>query len=407
MNFPFFIAKRYLISKKSHNAINIISYIAVTAVCIATMALVIVLSAFNGLSELVKDLYNSFDAEIKITPKQGKTFFTDAKELSELKKLDGIAFYTEVIESKALLKYKEKQTIVTIKGVSDDFLKMSGFSKLIRDGEFNIAKNNIVMGKGIYYLLETSVNDFSNPIALFAPKRGNTSSINPEDGLNELKTFTAGTFSINDDFDNQYVIMNIENARALFDYTKEITSVELGLNSNADKKLIQEKIETLLGSNFIVQNKEQQNALLFKTLKSEKLWTFIILIFILIIATFNVIGSITMLVIEKKKDIEILSHLGADSKAIKNIFLLEGLMISIIGAISGLALGILVCWIQIKFSVITFSEGYVVDAYPVKMEVTDICLILLIVLLIGFFAAWYPVQNLIRKNLLKTHIVNS
>ncbi len=360
------------------------------------MALVIVLSAFNGLSDLVKSLYNSFDAEIKISPIIGKTFLSNSAELAELKKIKDIAFYTEVIESKALLKYKNKQAIVTIKGVSADFLKMSEFNNLIHDGEFNIEKNNVVMGKGIYYKLQTSINDFSSPLSIFAPKRGNTNSINPDDGLNEIKAFTAGTFSINDDFDDKYVIMNIENARAIFDYTNEITSIELKLQSTANKQSIEEKIKSILGKNFTIQNKEEQNALLFKTFKSEKLWTFIILVFILIIATFNVIGSITMLIIEKKKDIAILSHLGADSKTIKKIFLSEGLMISLVGALSGLILGVLFCWIQIKFSIITFSEGYVVDAYPVKMEITDICLILLIVLVVGFFAAWYPIQNLFK-----------
>jgi len=396
VNFPLFIAKRYLISKKSHNAINIISIIAVVGVCIASMATIIVMSAFNGLSDLVKSLYNSFDAEIKITPKQGKTFFADAKELEELKKMDGVVFYNEVIEANALLKYKEKQSIVTVKGVSKDFLSMSRLDTLIVDGEFNISKNNIVMGKGVYYLLDANTNDFSSPITVYAPKRGKINSINPEDGLNELKAYPAGTFSINDEFDQNYVITSIENAKRLFDYSNEITSVELSLNTNANKKQLQEKIEALLGEKYVVKNKEQQNALLFKTMKSEKLWTFIILIFIIIIAAFNVIGSITMLIMEKKKDIQTLYHLGADSNMIKKIFLSEGLMISLTGAISGLLLGVLICWIQLKFSIITFSEGYVVDAYPVKMEISDICLILLSVLAIGFIAAWYPIRNLTK-----------
>jgi lipoprotein-releasing system permease protein len=400
LNLPLFIAKRYLISKKSHNAINIISIIAVAGVCIATMATIIVMSAFNGLSDLVKSLYNSFDAEIQITPKQGKTFFSDAKELAELKKMKGVVFYNEVIEGNALLKYKEKQCIVTVKGVSSDFMRMSRLDTVIVDGEFNISKSNCVMGKGVYYLLDASVNDFSSPVSIYAPKRGKTNSINPEDGLNEIKTYPAGTFSINDEFDQNYIIVSLENAKKIFDYSNEITSVELGLSATANKQQLQEQIENLLGENYTVQNREQQNALLFKTMKSEKLWTFIILIFIIVIATFNVIGCISMLIIEKKKDIQTLYHLGADSTIIKKIFLNEGLMISLTGAIFGLLLGIFVCWIQLKFSIITFSEGYVVDAYPVKMELSDICLILFSVVAIGYTAAWYPIKNLTKDNTL-------
>lgn len=397
MNLTFFIAKRYLISKKSHNAINIISMIAVTSVCIASMSMVVILSAFNGLSDLVKSLYNSFSAEIKITPASGKTFLADNESIQKLKNIENIAFYNEVVEAKALLKYKEKQSIATVKGVSADFLGMTRFDTLIYDGEFNISKNNMIMGKGIYYLLQANVNDFSNPITLFAPKRGQTNSIDPNDGLNEIKLYPAGTFTINDDFDNNYIITSIRNARTLFDYNKEITSIEIGLKNKSKLKETQKEIETLLGNEFIIENKDQQNALIFKTMKSEKLWTFIILIFILLIATFNIIGSVSMLIIEKKKDITILRNLGADISSIKKIFLTEGLMISATGALLGLTLGIIVCLIQIHFSVVSFSEGFVVDAYPIKISISDILLILLMVLAIGFGAAWFPVKNISKQ----------
>lgn len=397
MNFTFFIAKRYLISKKSHNAINIISIIAVTGVCIATMSMIVVLSAFNGLSDLVKSLYNSFSAEIQLSPTSGKTFYSNDPLIEKVKQLENVAFYADVVEAKALVKYKEKQAIATIKGVSTDFVKMNHFDTLIYDGEFSIARNNIVMGKGIYYLLQASVNDFTSPINLFAPKRGNTNSIDPQDGLNELKVYPAGTFSINDEFDDNYILTSIENARTLFDYSNEITTLELALKDRSKLEETQQEIEKIVGKTFIVKNKEQQNSMIFKTMRSEKLWTFIILVFILIIATFNVIGSISMLIIEKKKDIEILNSLGADRSTIKKIFLTEGMIISFTGAIIGLMVGITLCWIQIRYSLITFSEGFVVDAYPVKISISDIFLILLAVLLIGFIAAWYPVKNITEK----------
>lgn len=400
MNVPFFIAKRYLVSKKSHNAINIISGISVAGVCIGTMALVIVLSAFNGLSELVQSLYNSFDPDMEITVKHGKTFDPNSAEIQSLKKVAGIAYYTEVMEGNALLKFNDKQCIATVKGVSGDFQKMSGFDTLVSEGIFNIQKNNIVMGKGISYVLQTGPNDMFNPISIFAPKRGNTNSINPEDGLNELKVYSSGLFSINDEFDYKYVIMNIDKAREVLDYTTEVTSVELKLKPGSGNEQVEQQIRALLGDKYEIKNREQQNAMLNKTLKSEKLWTFIILVFILIVATFNVIGSLTMLIIEKKKDITILHDMGADGKLIRRIFLIEGMLITLIGAFSGLLLGAGICWIQIKFSLVKLTEGYVVDAYPIQMQAMDIVMILGAVILIGFLAAWYPVRVFTKKHLI-------
>ena len=399
MNLPFFIAKRYLISKKSHNAINIISGISVAGICIGTMALIIVLSAFNGLSDLVQSLYNSFDADIAITVKHGKTFNLDSAEILSLKKIEGVAYYTEIMEGNALLKFNDKQCIATIKGVSKDFEKMSNFDTLVNEGKFNLVKNNIVIGKGISYILQNGPDDVFTPISVYAPKRGNISTFDAEGGLNELKAFPVGAFSINDEFDYKYVIMNINRARELFDYTKEVTSIELGLKEMADKGKVQQQIKSLLGEKYEIKNRQQQNALLYKTLKSEKLWTFIILVFILIIGTFNVIGSLTMLIIEKKKDITILHDMGADIQLIRKIFLMEGLLITIIGAALGLILGTFVCWLQVKFSIVRFTEGYVVDAYPMKLEIYDFILVSGIVLLIGFFAAWYPVRIFTKRHL--------
>jgi len=399
LNFPFFIAKRYLISKKSHNAINIISGISVAGVCIGTMALVIVLSAFNGLSDLVESLYNSFDPDIRISVKQGKTFDAAAPELSELKKLKGIAYYNEVVEGNALLKFNEKQCVATIKGVSEQFVHMSGFDTLVKDGKFDISKNNIIIGKGLAYVLQTGPEDFFSPLSVYAPKRGNTSSINPEDGLNEMKVYIAGEFTINDDFDYRYVITDLAKARTLLDYTNEVTSIELALKKGENTAAVKEEISKVLGDKYLVEDREQQNALLYKTLRSEKLWTFIILFFILIIATFNVIGSLTMLIIEKKKDITILHNMGADISLIRKIFLVEGMLITFIGAFSGMFLGVVICWLQRAFSLVKFDKGYVVEAYPVSFHITDFIAIIVAVMLIGLFAAWYPVRVFTKKHL--------
>jgi lipoprotein-releasing system permease protein len=399
MNFPFFIAKRYLVSKKSHNAINIISAISVGCVCIGTMALIIVLSAFNGLSDLVESLYNSFDPDIRITAKQGKTFDSFSPELSELKKLKGIAYYTEVVEGNALLKFNDKQCVATIKGVNNQFGEMTGFDTLIRDGKFDITKNNIVIGAGIAYVLDNGPKDFFSPITVYAPKRGNTSSLNPEDALNEMRVYTAGEFAINNEFDYKYVIMNIDKARALLDYTREVSSIEIAFQKGQNAESVQNEIQHVLGEKYEVKNREQQNELLYKTFRSEKLWTFLILVFILIIATFNVIGSLTMLIIEKKKDITILHNMGADIKLIRKIFLVEGLLITFIGAAAGMILGTLICWLQRTFSIIKFDEGFVVEAYPVSFHLMDFVMVITVVMLIGFFAAWYPVRIFTKKYL--------
>lgn len=362
------------------------------------MALVIVLSAFNGLTDLVQSLYNSFDADIEITAKQGKTFDPNTSTFQEILKSENIAHYTEVMEGNALLKYDDKQSIATVKGVSSQFKEMSRFDTLVREGDFNLSKNNIVIGKSISYTLQTRPNDFSSLITIYAPKRGKITSMNPEDGLNELKVYPAGVFSINDELDG-YIIMDIEKARTLLDYTTEVTSLEIGIKKGADGDKFRNEIIKILGDNYEVKSREQQNALLFKTMQSEKLWTFIILMFILIIATFNVIGSLTMLIIEKKKDITILNNMGADIKLIRKIFLVEGILITCIGALLGLGLGMLFCWIQIQFEVITMSEGYVVNAYPVKVKVLDILAIMAAVLSIGFIASWYPVRIFTKKHL--------
>jgi lipoprotein-releasing system permease protein len=388
-----------LISKKSHNAINIISGISVAGVAVGTMALVIVLSAFNGLTNLVQSLYNSFDPAIEITAKQGKTFDPLSTEFQKLKTVNGVANYTEVLEGNALVKYNDKQCIVTVKGVSEAFEQMSGFDSLIREGNFNIARSNVVVGKGISYVLQTAADDFTNTVSIYAPKRGTINTLNPEDGLNELKSHVAGTFTINDEFDYRYVIMNIEKARTLLDYTQEVSSIELSLNATANIEKVQQEISTLLGNKYEVKNREQQNVILYRTMRSEKLWTFLILLFILIIATFNVIGSLTMLIIEKKKDIVILHNMGADIQLIRKIFLVEGILITMVGAFVGLILGIGLCLLQQQFEFVKFTEGYVVSAYPVKVELLDVSAILGAVILIGFFAAWYPVRIFTKKHL--------
>ncbi len=399
MNLSLFIAKRYLISKKSHNAINIITFISVAGVCIGTMALIIVLSAFNGISDLVFGLYNTFDPDIKITPKEGKTFIP-ISSFEKIKKMDGVAYYTEVLQENALLKYNDKQVIATIKGVSDDFVKMTRIDTVVREGEFILKHDSIdysVLGYGIARRLNISLTDFMHPLEIYVPKRGNQSYLNPEDAFLIRSVEVSGIFSLNDDFDYRYALIPLSLARELLNRKNELSAIELGIKPDADKGKVQKEIKEILGNRFDIKSRYQQNEVLFKTINSEKWWTFLILAFILVIATFNVIGSLTMLIIEKKKDIQTLMFLGADKYLIRNIFMREGLMITLTGAFSGLLLGLLVCWIQLKFKLVPFSEGFVVDSYPIKIIPMDLAMVFSTVLLIGFFAAWYPVRIFTRR----------
>jgi lipoprotein-releasing system permease protein len=396
LNLPFFIAKRYFISKKSHNAINIISGVSVVGIAIGTMALVVILSVFNGLSDLVKSMYNSTNPDISIAIIKGKVFSPNSEEFNSIKNIKDIAYYNETVEGKALIKYQDKQAIVNIKGVGNQYAQMSDFGKILKEGGYNINNNYILISKGTQYTLNYILGDMFTPLSIFSPKRGKVNTLDDEAGLNELKCYASGVFSINDHFDG-YTIMSLENARMLLDYTHEVSSIELYLKKDSDLNAVQNKIEKILGDKYEVKNKEQQNAVLYKTMKSEKLWTFIILAFILTVATFNMIASLTMLIIEKKKDVFIMRYLGANSKLIRKIFLFEGMLITSIGAITGLALGLLLCWLQIHFSLITLSDGFVISAYPIKTELTDIVIVMLTVMTIGLISTWYPVKILVKK----------
>ncbi len=421
MNLSLFIAKRYLISKKSHNAINIITFISIAGVCIGTMALIIVLSAFNGISALVFGLYNTFDPDIKISPKEGKTFVMDPATAEKIKKLEGVAYYTEVLQENALLKYDDKQVIATIKGVSDDFVKMTRLDTVTREGEFLLQQDSIdyaVLGYGLASRLNISLTDFMNPLEIYIPKRGNQAVLNPEDAFLVRTVEVSGVFSLNDDFDYRYAILPLSLAKTLLNRKDELSTIEIGLKPGADLDKTKAEIQKMLaqplplggevglqvlpngedlGGAYVIKTRYEQNEILFKTINSEKWWTFLILAFILVIATFNVIGSLTMLIIEKKKDIQTLMFLGADKTLIRQIFMREGLMITLTGVISGLLLGLMLCWIQMTFKLVPFSEGFIVDSYPIKIIPTDLALVFGTVLLIGFFAAWYPVRVFTRK----------
>ncbi|MCX6245523.1 MAG: FtsX-like permease family protein [Bacteroidetes bacterium] len=409
MNFPFYIARRYLVSKKTHNIINIISGISLGGVMICTMALIIVMSVFGGFEKLVISLFNAFNPDILITVKEGKTF--DSKLLPEdrIRKVPGVRYLTEVIEENALVRYKEKQYIATIKGVGEDYTKISGLDTMMSEGKFILQKGDqdfAVLGYGVAYYIGANLEDYANPVSIYVPRRNAGFTGGFENAFNNDVIFPSGFFSVQQDFDVKYVILPLRFVRKLLEYDREITGLEIGIAKGADVGQIQQQITRLAGNKFTVKNRFEQQALLYKIMKSEKWAIFLILTFILIIATFNVIGSLSMLILDKKRDIAVLQCLGASQKKVKRIFLAEGLLITSIGAITGLILGAVICFLQMKFGFVKLGSAnstFVVDAYPVHMQAFDFVIVFFTVMLISFLATWYPVYN-IKK--IETHILN-
>jgi lipoprotein-releasing system permease protein len=404
MNLSFYIARRYLLGKKSQNAINIISGISILGVTVGTMALVIVLSVFNGFDSVVKSLFNAFDPDIKISAEEGKTFIPGDSALNALRSLPGVLAVSEVLEENVLLLYGDKQHIATIKGVDDSFEEVTGIDSMIYDGSMKLKDANrpyAVVGQGVAYSLRIGLN-FVDPLFVYTiDRKARFSMANPEESIRRDFIYPSGIFAIEQDFDSRYVIAPIEFVRKLLSYDREVSSLEIKLDPGYPAQKVQEQIEGIMGTGLHVRNRQQQNELFYRVMKSEKWAIFLILTFILIIASFNIIGSLSMLIIDKKKDIHSLRNMGANNKLIKRIFLMEGWMISVIGSVFGLILGTVICWIQQRYELIKLSGSgtFVIDAYPVKIETIDIFLIWITVLLIGFIAARYPVRQISRKYL--------
>jgi len=402
MNLSFFIAKKYFFSRKSPRAVNIISLISVIAVAFGTSALIIVLSVFNGFENLVRSLYNSFDPDIKITSVEGKTFSSDIVPIDQLKKINGISFIVPTIEENALIRYHDKQVIATIKGVSQDFSKMSGLDTMITDGHLilqNGDTNFAVIGSGIAYNLNLSIGDFLAQLDVYVPRREAEVSIQTADAFNRGFIFPSGIFSIQQDFDTKYILVPFRFAKEITGYNNEITAIEIGLSQGVDKEKCQKKIQTLLGNNFLVRDRFQQHELLYRIMKGEKWAVYLILTLILIIAIFNLAGSLTMLILAKQKDISILQSMGAPVSLIRKIFLGDGMLITFSGAAAGIFFGYIICWLQLRYGFVPLgsSGSFVISRYPVDMQLPDFIFVMLTVLTIGFVAAWYPSLRVIRK----------
>ena len=366
------------------------------------MALIIVLSAFNGLENLVEHLYASFDPDIKITVKKGKTFDSSSFPKDEILQIPEIAFYSETLEEVALVKYEDKQTVATVKGVEGNFYEMCGLDTMLREGQqktLTNPENYIILGYGIADQLALFLaNGFTKKVSVIVPKKGHQKGFTPDSEFNRKWATPSGIFSVSPDFDTKYVLTSLPFAQQLSQHNNSVSAIELGLKKDADWDAVKIKIASIVGNQYEIKTRYELNELVFKTNKTEKWITFLILTFILIIASFNIIGSLTMLIIDKKKDVWILKTMGTTHATIRKLFFIEGMLINLVGAFSGMLIGAFVCWLQIRFGLLRL-EGGIVEFYPMALELTDFVNVSGVVLIIGLIASWYPVRVLTKRHL--------
>ena len=408
MNLPYYIAKRYLISKKSHNAINVISGVSVCGIALATLALVCTLSVFNGFQELVTTFFTAFDPELKITSVSGKVFDAQDERIQSLRQLPEIEVFSESLEDNAMVQYKGRQAMVVIKGVEDNFNQLTAIDSILYGRGDMVLHDEVVdyaiPGVDVTSSLGTGIR-FLDPLEVYAPKRGSKINVaNPSTSFQTAYLHSSGLiFAVNQQkYDASYILTSLSFARDLFQYNTEVSSIELKLKEGSNIYKVQKKISQSLGEDFQVLNRYEQQADTYRIMEVEKLISYAFLSFILLIACFNVIGSLSMLIIDKRADVVTLRNLGANDRLISRIFLLEGCMISFMGAIIGVALGLMLCFAQQEFGILSLGSGassgaFVVDAYPVSVHFSDVALVLITVLVIGYLSVLLPVRYLSRR----------
>lgn len=404
MNLPFHIAWRYFFTKKSNNAINWISRISQIGITIGTMALIVVLSVFNGFELIILSLYNSFDPDFRIVPLSGKYFSIDSVDLKKIKNIPGLYSLSPVIEENALVKYRENQTIATLKGMEQLFFVATGIDSMLVAGEPVLENNEIqfaVLGAGIASKLGMNSFNTENYLQIYFPNRWYPSSFlaNPTGLFRQKNVITSGIFQVQQDFDEKYIILPLSFMRDLVRQPNNYTALELVFTSGANKKSAEKELEEILDNKAEVQNRFEQHKWLYNIMHSEKFIVYLILSFILIIAGFNLIGSLIMLSIEKKKDMMILSSMGIARKAIYKIFFYEGLLLSLFSAVAGLILGTIICLIQMHFGIIKLAQGttFVIDAYPVALKWTDFILVFITVSILGLISSYFPAQTALKN----------
>ena len=406
MNLSFFIAKRYLFAKKSHHAINVISGVSVCGVALATLALVCTLSVFNGFQDLVATFFTAFDPELKITSVNGKVFDAQDKRIQELRQLPEVEVFSESLEDQAMVQYKGKQVMVTVKGIQDNFSQLTAIDSILYGRGEMVLKDEVVdyaiPGVELVSILGSGIR-FVDPLEVYAPKRGaKINMVNPTNSFQSALLFSSGlVFAVNQQkYDASYILISLEFARNLFQYDTEVSSIELKLKDGVGLSKVKDQIQELLGEDFYVYDRYEQQADTFRIMKVEKLISYIFLTFILMIACFNVIGSLSMLIIDKQADVITLQNLGADDGLITRIFLFEGLLISFMGALMGIVLGLVLCLLQQELGIIGLGDGsgsFVVDAYPVSVHWQDVVLIFVTVLGVGVLSVGYPIRHLSHR----------
>ena len=406
MNFPFYIARRYLFSKKSTHAINVISGISVVGVAVATMALVVTLSVFNGFHDLVASFFTQMDPQLKVIPVKGKSAPANDPILTKIRQLPEVEVATECLEDQALAVYDDRQMMVKIKGVEDNFDQLTHIREILEgDGTFELHAAEInygIPGLGIAYQMGLGYT-YKDPLRIYAPRReGQLNMADPTDGFVEDELYSPGVvFCMKQGkYDKNYILTSLDFARNLFQQDGMLSSLELRLKPGSDFDHVKEQMQTFAGGKYQVLDRYEQQDDTFRIMKVEKLIAYIFLTFILMIACFNIIGSLSMLIIDKRNDVQTLRNLGANDSQICRIFLFEGRMISVIGAIIGILIGLLLCWMQQQFGIVRLgsSEGnFVVDAYPVSVHPWDIVLIFFTVIAVGFLSVWYPVRYFARR----------
>ncbi len=402
MNLPFKIARRYLFAKKSQNIINVVSMISVIGIAISTMAMIIVLSGFNGIEKVVEDLYNTFDSDIKITLNEGKTFRKNELQSTEIFELDGVSYGSEVIEQTVILEKGEKFEACKIKGVRADYILNTSLDTLLTEGLPDLEYEGIsfcIPGAILQSRLGfTSDPRYDNQITINGMLRDKKISMTSQP-FNQKKITVGGVFMTGlMTNDGKYVFSSLEFAENLLGYQDEITGLEVFAKDLSKSQLyrLKSKIEGLVGDKFKVQTREEQNALIFSATKSEKIAVFIILCFVMIIAAFSLIASLTMLILEKRKDVFTLYSIGFTKKDVRNLFFYEGVLINILGGLIGLILGLLICYLQIWFGIVPIQES-IMESYPIEVEFMDIIYILITVISVGLLSSYFPVKYLVKR----------
>lgn len=404
MNFPFFIARRYVFSKKSTNAINVISAISVVGVAVGTMALVIVLSVFNGFHDLVASFFTNFDPQIELVPTQGKTAPADDPVLDQVRKMPEVGVHTDVLEDQGLAVYGDRQQMVTVMGVDDNFTQLTNISDILYgDGEFTLQAANLFYAiPGIRLAQDMGLGArFEGYLKLYAPvRRGQITELaDPSEGFVVDSLISPGVvFAVNQaKYDRDRVICSIGFARRLFDQDGMLSSLQIRLKPGSDLGAVKKQMREIVGSKYRVLDRFEQQSDTFNIMQIEKVLAYVFLTFILMVACFNIISSLSMLIIDKKADAATLRNLGATDKQIRSIFLFEGRIISAIGAVVGILLGLLLCWLQQEFGLVHMGDSagsFVVNAYPVSVHYDDVAIVFVTVLLIGWAAAWIPTRKL-------------